>query len=82
MSAIAQQVTSLERRQDGTERDVERIDRQVAVHEEQISGATGLVKAMERLGEKVDSLNKALYTFAFSFIIAAIGIAVTIASHA
>lgn len=81
MSAIVQQVTSLERRQDTTEKDVERHDRQLAVHEEQISGATGLVKAMERLGSKVDSLNKALWGFAVSFMVAAITIAVTIASN-
>jgi hypothetical protein len=52
--------------------------RQVAVHEEQISGGTGLVKAMETLGGKVDGLNRTLWAFAGSFMVSAITIAVAI----
>lgn len=61
--------------------DVEQIRSTVTRHEEQISGAGGLIKAMQNLSDKVDSLNRALYTFALSFIVAAVGIAVSIGVH-
>lgn len=95
MSAFAARLTSVESTQQGfredlnqQRRDLDTLEeaqtftaRTVAVHEEQISGATGLVAAMEKLGGKFDSLNRALWGFASAFMIAAITIAVTIASH-
>lgn len=57
---------------------VEKLSRTVAIHDEQISGAGGLIKAMEKLGQKVDGLNKALWAFACSFIAAAITIAIAV----
>lgn len=78
MSALPYRVSELERDRESDRRAIERITERVAVHEEQISGAGGIVKAMEALGRKVDGLNKALYTFAAAFISAAIIIAVAV----
>lgn len=80
MGALAYQVDALEKRQDVTEKDVDVLRDGFTRHEEQISGAGGLVKAMEKLGGKVDGLNRALWAFAGSFMVAAITIAVAIAS--
>jgi hypothetical protein len=82
MGAIAYQVNQLEKRQDATEHAVDGLRDGFTRHEEQISGAGGLIKAMGTLGDKVDSLNRALYAFAGSFMIAAITIGVAIATHA
>ena len=76
--ALPYRVRRLEEDQEAMLREQQRHTEALAVHTEQISGAGGLVKAMERLGKKVDSLNKALYAFAGSFIIAAVTIAVAI----
>lgn len=88
VATLAYRLGQIERKQEDVCEDVEQIsrrqdsvEREVAVHTEQISGAGGLVNAMERLGSKVDSLNKALYTFALSFIVAALGIAASIGFH-
>lgn len=80
VAEFAWHLNQLEKRQDDTEKAVDGHGLQLARHEEQISGAGGLVKAMEKLGGKVDGLNRALWAFAGSFMVAAITIAVAIAS--
>lgn len=79
MATIAAELREREREHDELARTVSDQQSVLVRHEEQINGTGGLIKAMEKLGDKVDGLNKALYTFAFSFIIAAMSIAVTIA---
>lgn len=78
MSAIPFRVQELERDLDEERKFVADLSARVTRHDEQISGAGGLVKAMEALSSKVDSLNKALYTFAASFIVAAVTIAIAV----
>lgn len=80
VATLAYRVDELGRRADDADRDREQLGKDVTRHEEQISGAGGLVKAMEKLGGKVDGLNRALWAFAGSFMVAAITIAVAIAS--
>ena len=79
--AVPYRLHQLEKAQETMFKSLERHNEQLAVHAEQINGAGGLVKAMERLSKKVDSLNKALYAFAGSFIVAAVTIAVAIGGH-
>jgi hypothetical protein len=76
---LSEQVKYIEQAQQTYQRVVEAQAVPIAVHDEQISGAGGLVKAMENLGSKVDGLNKALWAFAVAFIAAAITITAAIA---
>jgi hypothetical protein len=85
MSALPYRVRVLEDGQAELRADVDEQGKQLgentsklAVHDEQISGAGGLVNVVRELSGKVDSLNKALYTFALSFIVAALTIAIAV----
>lgn len=78
MDGLPWRVSELERDRDEDRKRIEATDKIVTRHDEQISGSGGLVRAMQALSEKVDSLNKALYTFAAAFIAAAVTIAVAV----
>lgn len=78
LGQLEYRVGEIERARERERAIIERLDDAVTRHDEQISGAGGLVKAMEQLGMKVDGLQKALWAFAASFLIAALTIAVTV----